>query len=121
MNDTTTKMRELLARWAEVEPARCRCQLKANGELERILILTPYGWQLTLDTEEPEEYYPNELHAGMCIQLVIQQAIVERNLSLDIRYGSSGWDVFIDGYEGFAKGKKTVVEALLEAYLDILE
>jgi hypothetical protein len=113
-------IRELLRRWVEMEPERCKREDWPDGE--RILISTPYGWQLVMDDEEPTTFYPDKERAEIYIQYVAQLAITARGWAFDIRYKKQ-WDVLIDGgkFQGFATGKETVTEALLEAYLEMLE
>lgn len=127
--------RELLRKWAELEPEACKLETRPNvdwhEEFEDFYIASEagnpggpghgWGWQLVFTDKEPEAYYPWKSEALMRIQWAVQEAVVKRNLPLDIHYGKTAWDVFIDGYEGFAKEKETVTEALLEAYIDYLE
>jgi hypothetical protein len=102
-----SEMKQLLEKWAEAEPGRCSRGVYSYAVDGRIV------YSLRQDA--------TEVGAEMWIQWAVQQAIIKRNLSLDIHYGATGWDVFVEGYEGFAKGKATVAEALLEAYLDAIE
>lgn len=128
MNDTTTKMRELLARWAEVEPGRCKREDWPSGE--RILILTPSGgWQLVWDEEETGGYYPTQPAAEAFTQWLVQQAIIERGWVFELKYNpdcpdlNNSYDATVDSNKsgGWSFGNDGFTVPLLEAYLHTLE
>lgn len=120
-------MKELLKKWAALEPDRCRLEDWPGGK--RILILSPYGWQLVIDEEEPEGYFPNRLFAEAFTQHVVQQAIIARGWAFSINYDpespdrNNPYDATVTGptSEGWGFGNDGIASPLLTAYLETLE
>lgn len=122
MNDTTTKttMRQLLARWAEVEPTRCRVETLPDNLAEFILNLDGRAILVFTDTGI-RGFWETESDSLMQIQWAVQQAIIARNWAFTARYiarykrhlASVG---FTYDQEGASQA-----EAILSAYLKEIE
>lgn len=118
MNDTTTKttMRELLARWAEVEPDVCE---DLYGQTIRLHLLDDSTYSIHPIVDD----LPVS-HLAM-IQWAVQQAIVARDWSFELSYysilGSYGAEIDIDSHRSVNRPGSSPTEALLTAYLRALE
>lgn len=107
-------MKELLARWASLEPAKCAKSSKniftiqANGEANNIY--------------DPDSVNGLDL---AWIQWAAQQAIIERGWSFELNYNpdcadpNSLYDAIVESY--WSSDRDNIVVALLRAYLDTLE
>lgn len=132
MNDITTKttMRQLLARWAEVEPEWCKLETWPDEEACYIAAEAgnegepgySQGWQRVFDTKDG--YYPWNSQALMEIQWAVQQAIVARGWRFNLEcYPVTGvceGVVFLDLFH-IRRAGGDPAEALLSAYLAALE
>jgi hypothetical protein len=122
-----SEIRELLEKWAELEPSRCRRE--TVGGFERLLVLSPLGWQLVMDEEEPGGYYSSRPLTEAIVQYVVQQAIIARGWSFALNYNpdcpdpANPYDARVDGptSEGWGFGGENIVTPLLSAYLETLE
>lgn len=127
---TKTTMRQLLARWAEVEPMKCKHESEINQlqprEREQLSISTPYGWQIVF-TEAG--YHPDEFRASMAIQMIVQRAIIARGWAFTLKFVVYPNNKYWQATVGDQLKKPAVVmaddasatEALLSAYLKALE
>lgn len=130
-------MRDLLTEWAKLEPEKCKRETRPNvdwqEEFEDFYIAQEagnkgdpgygQGWQLILTDKEPRGYFPWQSAALMRVEWAVQTAIVERKFNLSIDKKEQGmWHVFInDGiYQGWADSDN-LAEALLKAYLEVIE
>lgn len=108
-------MKELLEKWAKLEPGRCKQVADYYIVDSRIVYL------LRQDTLE--------IDAGMRIQWAVQQAIVARGWAFELKYNAScpdprnPYDATVDSNKsgGWGFGNNGFVAPLLEAYLNTLE
>lgn len=131
------QMRDLLTEWAKLEPDKCKIETRPTvdwqEEFEDFYIASEagnkgepghgWGWQLVLTDKEPRGYHPWESEALMRIAWAVRDAIIERQFDLSIdKRDKAMWHVFVDEgtHQGWADNDN-LAEALLEAYLEILE
>lgn len=126
MNDTTptkTTMRELLTRWAEVEPGRC--EPSKSPRLANIFTVQA--------GEEAKNIYDPDNLSGLdlaWIQWAVQQAIVARGWRFDIQYPRHSFPPYYTvvwvsdqsvNFDETEREGPAIAETLLESYLKLLE
>lgn len=120
-------MRDLLTRWAAMEPDWCRLNLNwqpANGD-NNYYIATQTddseGWQLVYGDAEPNCYFPGKNEALGRIQYAVQAAIVARGWYVQSRYvpRQKQWIASV----GFTYDQvgDSPAEVILSAYLKEIE
>lgn len=145
MNEVTTNqpdtMRQLLARWAAVEPEWCKNQnhhsFTRDEEDDNFYIKDgggdTWGWHLVISDSNPsdeEGYYPYKRNALMYIQAAVQDAIIERGWSIELNYNpgcsdpNNPYDAVVEtstSGDGWGFGNDGFTAPLLSAYLQALE
>lgn len=110
-------MRDLLARWAATEPGKCHL----HEEIEGFTVSSGKWWYLVLDSNLAEE--SNLIK----IQWAVQQAIVSRGWSFELKYDPDWpdprYEATVDSNKsgGWEFGNDGFVAPLLAAYLHTLE
>lgn len=103
-------MRELLKRWAELEPDRCHLKKNIDG----FTINSGKWWDLLFTGNLPSE------DGLMKVQYAVQQAIIARGWLLDLDWDGTRWEAWVNS--GWAdRSPNSAAEALLSAYLDAIE
>lgn len=127
-------MRNLLTRWAELEPGRCKRETRPNWdwheEFEDFYIAGEagnkdepghcWGWTLVLTDSEPRGFWPWESEALMRIGYAVQEATQARGWRYSLEYFpiTKLYEVKVLHTQG--RGSSPT-EAILAAYLQVLE
>lgn len=128
-----TTMRQLLTRWAEVEPGRCLLVLAENLKPDKADCQEFY----LVDSKRSQMVHSDVLDIDaesddslMRIQWAVQQAIVARGWYFEIKYDpncadpKNPYDATVETStigDGWGFGNDGVTAPLLVAYLDALE
>lgn len=125
-------MKELLERWAILEPDKCKRETRPNWdwheEFEYFYIASEagnkgesghgWGWQLVLNHSG---YHPDDNEALGRIQWAVQQAIIARSGYFAIEYRPKEQAYRAIALNDIGVWGLTPTQALLGAYLDALE
>ena len=116
-NTTTNEMQALLARWAELEPERCR-NIEEVGAFGIKFGDSRFWGLIRLD----------DLSEGVSlvqVQAAVQEAIVSRGWPFELTYysilGHYDAEIDIDSHRSFCREGSNSAEALLSVYVKALE
>lgn len=117
------EIKTLLERWAKAEPERCKGHQfgeKFYLEVGNCVFqpdLSPFSVLVRGHRFEGEE-------AEMWLQFAVQQAIIQRDWSFDLSFGSLRYQTWLQaewGNPSYSRVQKTGAVAMLVAYIQALE
>lgn len=111
----STNMRQLLEKWAEVEPGRCKRETR-----DFYVTLGDNNFYLVITDSTPGGYCPSKEAALARVQWATQQAIIARGWYFELIYSLEyGYEATVG--ESDCTSQDNMAEALLSAYLAAIE